>query len=34
MALRHPPNPDAMVQEGRRWFARLEAVLRRTGAPG
>jgi hypothetical protein len=34
MALRQPPNPDAMVQEGRRWFARLEAVLRRTGAPG
>ena len=32
LTLRRPPNPDIMVQEGRRWFTRLEAVLRRTGS--
>jgi hypothetical protein len=30
--LRHPPDPQMAVQEGRRWFARLEAVLRRAGS--
>jgi hypothetical protein len=30
-ALSPPPDPHAAVQEGRRWFARLEAVLRRGG---
>jgi hypothetical protein len=29
--LRDRPDPQMMVQEGRRWFARLEAVLRRSG---
>jgi hypothetical protein len=28
-ALRYPPDPHALIQDGRRWFARLEAVLRR-----
>jgi hypothetical protein len=31
--LKQPPDPEVAVQEGRRWFARLEAVLRRTGSP-
>jgi hypothetical protein len=31
-ASRLGPDPDTMVQEGRRWFARLEAVLRRSGS--
>jgi hypothetical protein len=31
-ALRRPPNPAARVQEGRRWFGRLEAILRRGGS--
>jgi hypothetical protein len=30
--LRARADPQAMVQEGRRWFARLEAVLRRAGS--
>jgi hypothetical protein len=30
--LRPGPDPETMVQEGRRWFARLEAVLRRSGS--
>jgi len=32
LTVRRPPDPEAMVHEGRRWFARLEAVLRRTGS--
>ena len=32
LAARYPPDPNAAVQEGRRWFARLEAVLRRSGS--
>ena len=32
LELRTAPDPQAMVQEGRRWFARLEAVLRRSGS--
>lgn len=31
LAARYPPDPHAAVQEGRRWFARLEAVLRQSG---
>jgi hypothetical protein len=29
---RSPPDPQMAVQEGRRWFARLEAVIRRAGS--
>jgi len=29
LRLRRPPNAEAAVLEGRRWFARLEAALRR-----
>jgi hypothetical protein len=29
---RRPPDPDGLVLEARRWFARLEAVLRRAGS--
>ncbi len=32
--LRSPPDPQAAVQEARRWFSRLEAVLRRSGSDG
>ena len=32
LAARYPPDPSAAVQEGRRWFARLEAVLRQSGS--
>jgi len=31
---RHPPDPQAAVQAARRWFSRLEAVLRRAGSDG
>ena len=31
--LRHPPDPQVAVQDARRWFARLEAVIRRSGSP-
>ena len=30
--LRQPVDPTVAVQDGRRWFARLEAVLRRAGS--
>ncbi len=30
--LRFPPDPHAKIAEGRRWFARLEAVLRQAGS--
>jgi hypothetical protein len=29
---RQPPDPQAAVQAARRWFSRLEAVLRRAGS--
>jgi hypothetical protein len=32
LAQRRAPDPGLAVQEGRRWFARLEAVLRRAGS--
>ncbi len=31
-SLRDAPDPHARIDEGRRWFARLEAVLRHTGS--